>query len=46
MVREYDLSGLVEIRSGAAALGKDMEKELKERFVLAKFLLWLSEILF
>lgn len=32
IVKEYDLSSLVEIRSGAAALGKDMEKELKERF--------------
>lgn len=32
LVREYDLSCLLEIRSGAAALGKEMEKELKERF--------------
>ncbi|XP_066245232.1 luciferin 4-monooxygenase-like [Euwallacea similis] len=32
LVRKYDLSGLLEIRSGAAALGKDMERELKQRF--------------
>ncbi|XP_066145107.1 luciferin 4-monooxygenase-like isoform X2 [Euwallacea fornicatus] len=32
LVRKYDLSGLLEIRSGAAALSKDMERELKERF--------------
>ncbi|XP_050296214.1 uncharacterized protein LOC126736057 [Anthonomus grandis grandis] len=32
LVKQYDLSGLEEIRSGAAPLGKDLEKELKNRF--------------
>ncbi|KAL1510017.1 hypothetical protein ABEB36_004675 [Hypothenemus hampei] len=32
LTKNYDLSCLKEIRSGAAALGKDMEQELKERF--------------
>ncbi|XP_060526778.1 uncharacterized protein LOC132702259 [Cylas formicarius] len=32
LVKQYDLSGIEEIRSGAAALGKDMQKELKEKF--------------
>ncbi|XP_072382627.1 luciferin 4-monooxygenase [Diabrotica undecimpunctata] len=32
MVQNYDLSSIKEMRSGAAPMGKDMEKELKERF--------------
>ncbi|XP_023030474.2 luciferin 4-monooxygenase [Leptinotarsa decemlineata] len=32
MVKNYDLSCIKEIRSGAAPMGKEMEKELKERF--------------
>uniref|UniRef100_A0A6P7H3I2 4-coumarate--CoA ligase 1 n=1 Tax=Diabrotica virgifera virgifera TaxID=50390 RepID=A0A6P7H3I2_DIAVI len=32
MTQNYDLSCIKEMRSGAAPMGKDMEKELKERF--------------
>ncbi|CAH0559648.1 unnamed protein product [Brassicogethes aeneus] len=32
LTKNYDLSVIKEIRSGAAPLGKDMERELKERF--------------
>ncbi|KAG5882798.1 hypothetical protein JTB14_035628 [Gonioctena quinquepunctata] len=32
MVQNYDLSCIKEIRSGAAPMGKEMEKELKDRF--------------
>ncbi|CAG9818024.1 unnamed protein product [Phaedon cochleariae] len=32
MVKNYDLSCIKEMRSGAAPMGKDMEKELKSRF--------------
>ncbi|KAJ8947061.1 hypothetical protein NQ318_019955 [Aromia moschata] len=31
-VKDYDMSFIKEMRSGAAALGKDMERELKDRF--------------
>ncbi|ENN71727.1 hypothetical protein YQE_11649, partial [Dendroctonus ponderosae] len=32
LVKQYDLTGLKEVRSGAAPLGKGMENELKQRF--------------
>ncbi|XP_057660900.1 uncharacterized protein LOC130896667 isoform X2 [Diorhabda carinulata] len=32
MVKNYDLSSIKEMRSGAAPMGKDMERELKEKF--------------
>ncbi|XP_019869694.1 uncharacterized protein LOC109598263 [Aethina tumida] len=32
LTKNYDLSHIKEIRSGAAPLGKDMEQELKDRF--------------
>lgn len=32
LTKQYDLSGIKEIRTGAAPMGKDMERELKERF--------------
>ncbi|XP_044258006.1 4-coumarate--CoA ligase 1-like [Tribolium madens] len=32
LTKQYDLSGVKEIRTGAAPMGKDMERELKERF--------------
>lgn len=32
LVKQYDLTGLIEVRSGAAPLGKDMEHELKQRY--------------
>lgn len=32
MVQHYDLSCIKEMRSGAAAMGKDMEQELKQKF--------------
>lgn len=32
MVKNYNLSSIKEMRSGAAPMGKDMERELKEKF--------------
>ncbi|XP_008190478.2 uncharacterized protein LOC662698 [Tribolium castaneum] len=32
LTKQYDLSGIKEIRTGAAPMGKDMERELKNRF--------------
>lgn len=32
LTKQYDLSGIKEIRTGAAPMGKDMEKDLKDNF--------------